>query len=179
LSILRHNFLRKKLPVFACVLSVLPPFLSGAVINSLEIFYFLFSLCIHFPYKEGSRPCFTGVNKTAPGVSGWRNFLMAKKLYVGNLSYNTTEDSLRNLFSQFGTVVSAKIVIDRDTRNSRGFGFVEMGSDEEAANAIAGTNGQNLDGRPLKVNEAMDRPPRIERSERGSGGGNGYSGGNW
>jgi RNA recognition motif-containing protein len=98
---------------------------------------------------------------------------MAKKLYVGNLSYNTTEDGLRNLFSGFGNVASAKIVFDRETGNSKGFGFIEMTTDEEASAAIAGTNGQELDGRQLRVNEAMDKP----RRDRGSGGG-GYRN-NW
>jgi RNA recognition motif-containing protein len=88
---------------------------------------------------------------------------MAKKLYVGNLSYNTTEDSLRNFFAGFGTVVSAKIIFDRETGNSKGFGFIEMGSDEEASAAIAGSNGTEFEGRQLRVNEAMDKP-RRERS---------------
>jgi RNA recognition motif-containing protein len=97
---------------------------------------------------------------------------MAKKLYVGNLSYNTTEDGLRNLFSQFGTVASVKVIFDRETGNSKGFGFIEMGADSEAAAAIEGTNGREFDGRQIRVNEAMDKP----RRERGSGG---YGGGNW
>jgi RNA recognition motif-containing protein len=88
---------------------------------------------------------------------------MAKKLYVGNLSYNTTEDSLRNFFAGFGNVVSAKIIFDRETGNSKGFGFIEMGSDEEASAAIAGSNGTEFEGRQLRVNEAMDKP-RRERS---------------
>ena len=88
---------------------------------------------------------------------------MAKKLYVGNLSYSTSEDALRNLFSGYGTVASAKIIFDRETGNSKGFGFIEMSSDEEAKNAIAGTNGHELEGRQLRVNEAMDKP-RRERS---------------
>ena len=90
---------------------------------------------------------------------------MAKKLYVGNLSYNTTEDGLRNLFSGYGTVASAKIIFDRESGNSKGFGFIEMSSDEEAAAAITGTNGKEHEGRQLRVNEAMDKPRR--------------SGGNW
>jgi len=93
---------------------------------------------------------------------------MAKKLYVGNLSYNTNEDGLRNLFSQFGSVASSKIIFDRETGNSKGFGFIEMSSDDEANAAIAGTNGREFEGRQLRVNEAMDKP----RRERGSGGGN-------
>ena len=89
---------------------------------------------------------------------------MGKKLYVGNLSYNTTEDSLRNFFAGYGNVASAKIIFDRDTGNSKGFGFIEMGSDEEANAAIAGTNGVELDGRQLRVNEAMDKPRRERNS---------------
>jgi RNA recognition motif-containing protein len=99
---------------------------------------------------------------------------MAKKLYVGNLSYNTTEDGLRNLFSSFGTVASAKIIFDRETGNSKGFGFIEMGSDDEASAAITGTNGKDFEGRQLRVNEAMDKP----RRDRGGYGG-GYGGGNY
>lgn len=97
---------------------------------------------------------------------------MTKKLYVGNLSYNTTEDGLRNLFSGFGTVASVKIIFDRDSGNSKGFGFVEMSTDEEASAAVNGTNGQEIDGRQIRVNEAIDKPPR-----RGGGGG-GY-GNSW
>ncbi len=86
---------------------------------------------------------------------------MGKKIYVGNLSYNTTDDSLRSLFQSYGTVASAKIITDRDSGVSKGFGFVEMGSDEEAGAAISGTNGIDLDGRQIKVNEAMDKPRRT------------------
>lgn len=95
---------------------------------------------------------------------------MAKKLYVGNLSYNTNEDGLRTLFSGFGTVASAKIIFDRESGNSKGFGFIEMSTDEEATAAIAGTNGHEFDGRQIRVNEAIDKMKR-ERS-------GGY-GGNW
>ena len=95
---------------------------------------------------------------------------MAKKLYVGNLSYNTTEDGLSNLFSEFGSVSSSKIIFDRDSGNSKGFGFIEMSSDEEADAAIAGADGRDYEGRKLRVNEAMDKPQG--RRERGGGGGN-------
>ncbi len=96
---------------------------------------------------------------------------MAKKLYVGNLSYNTSEDGLRTLFSGFGNVASVKVIFDRETGNSK-FGFVEMSTDEEASAAIVGTNGREFDGRQLRVNEAMDKP----RTDRRSGGGYGN---NW
>ncbi len=88
---------------------------------------------------------------------------MGKKLYVGNLSYNTYEDSLRALFQTFGTVLSAKIITDRDSGSSKGFGFVEMSTEDEARAAIAGANGRDLDGRQIKVNEAMDKPRRDDR----------------
>jgi RNA recognition motif-containing protein len=88
---------------------------------------------------------------------------MGKKLYVGNLSYNTTEDSLKERFEAFGHVESVRIITDRDTDSSKGFGFIEMGTDAEAQAAIASTNGQEVDGRMLKVNEAMDKP-RDDRS---------------
>jgi len=85
---------------------------------------------------------------------------MAKKLYVGNLSYKTGEEDLRNYFSGFGNVESVKLVTDRETGNSKGFGFIEMSSDYEAKAAISGANGSDFDGRKLKVNEAIDNPPR-------------------
>ncbi len=96
---------------------------------------------------------------------------MAKKLYVGNLTYDTTEDNLVELFSEFGEVLSAQIIIDRDTNRSKGFGFVEMADGaDEAANAL---NGQDFRGRNLTVNEARPREPRDNRG----GGGGGYGGG--
>jgi RNA recognition motif-containing protein len=85
---------------------------------------------------------------------------MGKKIYVGNLSYNTYEDGLRAVFQNYGTVASAKIITDRDSGQSKGFGFVEMGTDDEARAAIAALNGTDLDGRAIKVNEAMDKPRR-------------------
>src|SRR3954463_9169962 len=96
---------------------------------------------------------------------------VAKKLYVGNLTYDTTEDNLVELFSEFGEVLSAQIIIDRDTNRSKGFGFVEMADGaDEAANAL---NGQDFRGRNLTVNEARPREPRDNRG----GGGGGYGGG--
>jgi RNA recognition motif-containing protein len=102
------------------------------------------------------------------------------KLYVGNLSFNTTESALRELFSAHGEVASATIVMDRDTGRSRGFGFVEMTSDDAARAAINAVNGQNVDGRPLVVNEAKPREPRGGGFGGGGGGGRRGGGrGNW
>src|ERR1043166_7364648 len=100
---------------------------------------------------------------------------MGKKLYVGNLSYSVDGSELEQLFGQHGTVVSAQIINDRDTGRSKGFGFVEMGTDEEAQAAIAALNGQQHGGRALTVNEAR---PREERGGGGGGGGGrGFGGG--
>ncbi|MBM3382680.1 MAG: RNA-binding protein [Betaproteobacteria bacterium] len=98
------------------------------------------------------------------------------KLYVGNLSYNSTEDSLAGLFSQFGEVVSCRIVTDRETGRSKGFGFVEMATAEAAQQSIAQLNGQQVDGRQLTVNEARPQEPR-QGGGRGFGGGGGGRGG--
>src|SRR5439155_15414735 len=99
---------------------------------------------------------------------------MGNKLYVGNLAYSVRDDDLQQAFAQFGTVASAKVMMDRDTGRSKGFGFVEMGSDAEAQSAINGMNGQALDGRALVVNEAR---PREERPGGFGGGGGGRTGG--
>src|SRR2546423_31221 len=99
---------------------------------------------------------------------------MGNKLYVGNLAYSVRDDDLQQAFAQFGTVASAKVMMDRDTGRSKGFGFVEMGSDAEAQSAINGMNGQALDGRALVVNEAR---PREERPGGFGGGGGGRPGG--
>ena len=99
---------------------------------------------------------------------------MGNKLYVGNLAYSVRDESLQESFSQFGTVTSAKVMMDRDTGRSKGFGFVEMGSDAEAQAAINGMNGQALEGRAIVVNEAR---PREERPGGFGGGGGGRSGG--
>jgi RNA recognition motif-containing protein len=104
---------------------------------------------------------------------------MGNKLYVGNLSYNVRDEDLQQAFAQYGSVSSAKVMMDRDTGRSKGFGFVEMGSDAEAQAAINGMNGQSLDGRAIVVNEAR---PREERpggfgGGRPGGGGGGFGGG--
>ena len=93
---------------------------------------------------------------------------MGNKLYVGNLAYAVRDDDLQQAFAQFGTVTSAKVMMDRETGRSKGFGFVEMGSDAEAQSAINGMNGQPLSGRALVVNEAR---PREDRPGGGGGGG--------
>lgn len=95
---------------------------------------------------------------------------MGKKLYVGNLAYSATEESLNTLFSQHGTVDSCQLITDRETGRSKGFGFVEMSSDEEAQAAISGLDGRDVDGRPLRVSEARPKSGGFSgRSEsRGS-----------
>jgi RNA recognition motif-containing protein len=100
--------------------------------------------------------------------------ILAKKLYVGNLTYNVNESDLEQLFSQFGTVQSAQIIVDRDTNRSKGFGFVEMDTDAQAQAAIQGLHDQDHDGRRLTVNEAK---PREDRGGGGGGGRGGYGGG--
>ena len=101
---------------------------------------------------------------------------MGKKVYVGNLDYSVDDAALEGLFAPHGTVESAHVIQDRDTGRSKGFGFVEMSSDEEAQSAIEALNGQEVNGRALKVNEAR---PREDRGGRGGGGrgGQGFRGG--
>ncbi len=99
---------------------------------------------------------------------------MATKLFIGSLAWATNDDSLKDFFSQAGTVVSANVIVDRETNRSKGFGFVEMSSDEEAKAAVEQLNGKDLDGRPIVVNEAR---PREERPRGGGGGGYGGGGG--
>lgn len=105
---------------------------------------------------------------------------MGNKLYVGNLSYEVQDRDLQQLFAQYGTVSSARVVMDRDSGRSKGFGFVEMGTDAEAEAAISALNGQEVGGRALTVNEAR---PKEERSGGGGGyrggGGGGYGGGGY
>ncbi len=106
---------------------------------------------------------------------------MGRKLYVGNLPFSATEQTLHETFSQCGTVDSANMITDRDTGQSRGFGFVEMSSDSEAQKAIQELNDSTLDGRQIKVNEAKPKAPRGGRGGggygRGGSGGGGYGGG--
>ncbi len=100
---------------------------------------------------------------------------MGKNIYVGNLSYGTSDADLEQLFTEFGQVTSAKVIMDRETGRSKGFGFVEMASDDDASQAIEALNGKDLDGRGLKVNEARPREDRP-RGGRGGGGGGGRGG---
>jgi RNA recognition motif-containing protein len=102
---------------------------------------------------------------------------MGNKLYVGNLAYTVRDEELNDAFSQFGTVTSAKVMMDRDTGRSKGFGFVEMGSDAEAQSAINGMNGQSLSGRAIVVNEARPREERPGGFGGPRGGGGGFGGG--
>lgn len=104
---------------------------------------------------------------------------MGTKLYVGNLAYSVDKSRLEEMFADFGAVVSAQVIMDRETNRSKGFGFVEMGSDQEAQAAIAALNGKNMDGRNLTVNEARPQEPRsggFGGGRRGPGGG-GFGGG--
>ncbi len=105
---------------------------------------------------------------------------MATKLFVGSLSWNTTDDQLKDFFASAGTVVSATVIFDRETNRSKGFGFVEMSNDDEAKAAVDQLNGKELDGRAIVVNEARPREerPRSFGGGGGGGGGGGYHGGN-
>jgi uncharacterized membrane protein YgcG len=108
----------------------------------------------------------------------FRSPFMGNKLYVGNLPYSFRDEDMQQAFSQFGSVSSAKVMMERDTGRSKGFGFVEMGSDAEAQAAIKGMNGQSFGGRDLVVNEARPMEPRPPRSGGyGGGSGGGYGGG--
>lgn len=97
---------------------------------------------------------------------------MATKIFVGSLAYTATDDDLAAFFAEAGTVVSAKVIMDRETNRSKGFGFVEMGSDEEAKAAVESLNGKDLSGRPVALSEARPQAPRENRG----GGGGGYGG---
>jgi cold-inducible RNA-binding protein len=105
---------------------------------------------------------------------------MSKKLFIGGLSWNTTDDGLRQAFERFGELTEVKVITDRETGRSRGFGFVTFAQDEEAQAAISQMDGQSLDGRTIKVNEAEDKGPRgggRSGGGRGRPGGGGFGGG--
>jgi RNA recognition motif-containing protein len=104
---------------------------------------------------------------------------MGNKLYVGNLAYSVDDSALQQLFAGFGTVASAKVIMDRDSGRSKGFGFVEMGSDQEAQAAISAMNGKEVEGRALTVNEARPKPEGGGGGSRGGRGGYGGGGGRW
>ena len=107
----------------------------------------------------------------------FRSSTLSKKLYVGNLTYNVNDSDLEALFTPFGTVESAQIIVDRYTNRSKGFGFVEMDTDAQAQAAIQGLNGRDHDGRSLTVNEAKPREARPGGGSGGPRGGFGYGGG--
>jgi RNA recognition motif-containing protein len=100
-------------------------------------------------------------------------------IYVGNLPYSVRDEELRDMFEEFGEVMSAKVIIDRETNRSKGFGFVEMHAEQDGRNAVEALNGTDMGGRPLRVNEARPRPDARSGGGgyRGGGGGGGYRGG--
>jgi cold-inducible RNA-binding protein len=102
---------------------------------------------------------------------------MSKKLFVGGLSWDTTDDGLRQAFQPYGEITEAKVITDRDTGRSRGFGFVTFAGDEEAKTAIAKMDGTNLDGKTIRVNEAQEKAPRSGGGKSGGGFGGGRGGG--
>ena len=104
---------------------------------------------------------------------------MGNKLYIGNLAYSVRDDDLHQAFSEFGSVDSAKVMMDRDSGRSKGFGFVEMSNNEEAQAAINGMNGKSLSGRDMIVNEARPREERPSGGRGGFGGGNRNGGSRW
>jgi len=109
------------------------------------------------------------ISPTAPGFSTPLLEKKRLKLYVGKLPYQTTDQELADLFGQYGQVLSANVIVDRDTRRSKGFGFVEMSNDQEARTAMSALDNSTLSGRTIVVNEAQER-----RDSRGGGGGGGY-----
>jgi RNA recognition motif-containing protein len=115
-----------------------------------------------------------GLGRSSQSKSKVSHIIMSTKLYVGNLSYNTTENQLQDLFSAHGPVTSVDLIMDKFSGRPRGFGFVTMETKEAADAAVEALNGKNVDGRDLTVNEAR---PREERAPRSGGGGGGYGGG--
>lgn len=144
------------------------------------------SASVHFVERFSNQNRHTRFARLIPNVQAFlKGPKMGKKLYVGNLSYSVNDDSLQQHFSEFGAITSAKVMMDRDSGRSKGFGFVEMSSDAEAQAAISGMNGKSVDGRDMVVNEARPMEPRTGgfggggggRREGGGGGGGGYGGG--
>jgi hypothetical protein len=137
------------------------------------------ALCFEHPKYDSSLPTVSPKSKSdstllfIPTLSGKGKKIMSMKLYVGNLSFDTTSSDLEQIFGEFGTVESASVVEDRDTGRSRGFGFVELSSNEAGQNAIEQLNGKEVSGRQLTVNEAKPRENRTG----GGGGRGGYGGG--
>lgn len=136
-------------------------------------YYFIFAATMYFNKERNHQ-----LRKIFPGMVFHNHFfkesLVGKKLYVGNLSFSIGDAELQQLFAEHGSVESAQVILDRDTGRSKGFGFVEMGSDEEAASAISALNSKELDGRALNVNEAR---PKTQGGRGGGRGGGGYGGG--
>jgi CspA family cold shock protein len=137
---------------------------------------------VHFVERFSNQNRHTRFACLIPNVQAFlKGPKMGKKLYVGNLSYSVNDDSLQQHFSEFGAITSAKVMMDRDSGRSKGFGFVEMSSDAEAQAAISGMNGKSVDGRDMVVNEARPMEPRTGgfggggggRREGGGGGGGG------
>jgi RNA recognition motif-containing protein len=187
------------------MLSVLAPF-GGQVLRVSDFFHpftarFAYNGCVGFVRREDSRsgffpqaatflasaPNFLGRNeghfhrdpesKMRVAEAQQTGDLMGKKIYVGNLSYDVTDATLQTMFAPHGNVQSAQVIIDRETGRSKGFGFVEMGTDDEAKAAIAALNGQDNGGRALTVNEAKPREDRPSGGRGGFGGGGGGGGG--
>jgi RNA recognition motif-containing protein len=130
-------------------------------------------------HEFGSRPHGAGREFAALSIARWQNAKgdAVKNLFVGNLSFQTTESELMEVFQAYGQVTRVHLAMDRETGRARGFAFVEMPNDTEAANAIAGLDGKSVGGRNLKVNEARPRAERGPRSgPRGGGGGGGRGG---
>ncbi len=141
-------------------------FVVGNVTKTLAAHRFVKATVLQGQRPRGGLACVTVLLVRRPKV--------AKKLYVGNLPYGTSDSELQRLFEEYGTVTSAQVIVDRDSGRSKGFGFVEMGNQDEAQAAIDGLNGQDMNGRPLTVNEAR---PREDRGGRSGGGRGGYGGG--
>ena len=134
---------------------------------TVSVFYFR----LHTVVSSERSFCCLGSTQLNARFERARGMRMAQKIYVGNMNYATTEDSLKNAFSQYGEVVSAVVIRDRYTEQSKGIGFVEMADDGAAEAAIAGLNGTEFEGRRIRVNQAEDRPrnprprPSYNRSE--------------